>query len=408
MNKKLALSAAALAIVIVGVVVAQIFIDSQNTNENTQSSQKPESKESIIEDTAKTKEKATTVQPSVLDSGEPKTVSQNKLAIPQEEIMVTKGQKHIVPLDKIKSGGPPPDGIPSIDNPKFVKASEAKFVSESDTVIGLEINGDARAYPLFIMVWHEIVNDNVGGVPVAVTYCPLCYTNQVFERTINGKEVEFGTSGKLYNSNLVMYDRFTGSYWSQALGIAITGELTGTMLEIVPFDVISFGDWKKIHPDSLLLTTDTGHLRSYGVDPYGSYYTDKRVIFPVENNDDRMHPKEIILGFSEGSLHKAYKQSDVEKKFVINDKLGSSPILLVSLFSQNARAFDRIIDGEELVFEYSNGKITDRQTGSEWDYDGLAVSGPLEGTQLKRVAFSPGFWFEWVAFHPNTLVYGDA
>ena len=147
------------------------------------------------------------------------------------EVITTDGVKHIVPLDKIRSGGPPKDGIPSIDNPKFVNANEAEFVSDNDVVIGLEINGEIKAYPLSILVWHEIVNDNVGDIPVAVTYCPLCFTNQVFERTIDGNEVEFGTSGKLYNSNLVMYDRLTESYWSQALGTAIVGELAGHELK---------------------------------------------------------------------------------------------------------------------------------------------------------------------------------
>src|SRR3989338_6595812 len=147
------------------------------------------------------------------------------------KIQTTNGVKHIVPLDKIKSGGPPKDGIPSIDNPKFVTASEVTFVTDNDLVIGLDINGEKKAYPLFILVWHEIVNDNVRGVPVAVTYCPLCFTNQVFERIIDGKVTEFGTSGKLYNSNLVMYDRNTDSQWSQALGMAITGEMTGQTLK---------------------------------------------------------------------------------------------------------------------------------------------------------------------------------
>ena len=123
-------------------------------------------------------------------------------------MMETNGVKHLIPLDKIRSGGPPKDGIPSIDNPVFAEISDSQFMSDSDTVLGLEINGDAKAYPIFILVWHEIINDRVGGTPVAITYCPLCYTNQVFERIINGEEVEFGTSGKLYNSNLLMYDRF--------------------------------------------------------------------------------------------------------------------------------------------------------------------------------------------------------
>ena len=327
------------------------------------------------------------------------------------EIMVTDGVKHLIPLDKIRGGGPPKDGIPSIDEPIFA-SSDAEFVSDSDTVIGLEINGEAKAYPLFIMVWHEIVNDEVGGVPVAVTYCPLCYTNQVFKRVIDDQTVEFGTSGKLYNSNLLMYDRLTDSYWSQALGTAVKGELTGQTLEIIPFDVITWGDWKILHPDSVVLTTQTGHTRAYGADPYGNYYTDNRIMFPIENTDDRMHPKEIILGFHIDEIYKAYKQFELQNNIIINDQIGNTPILLASFFNGNARAFDRTVDGQVLDFELfldpesNQAKIMDTQTGSLWNYHGVATSGELEGKTLERLAFSPGFWFEWYAFHPETLVYG--
>ena len=323
-------------------------------------------------------------------------------------IMETDGVKHSIPLDKIKSGGPPKDGIPSIDSPVFAKVQDSNFMSDSDTVIGLDINGETKAYPLFILVWHEIVNDEVGGVPVSVTYCPLCYTNQVFERIIDGKTVEFGTSGKLYNSNLLMYDRLTESYWSQALGEAVKGELTGYKLDLVPFDVITWGDWKQQHPDTLVLTTDTGHLRSYATDPYGNYYTEPRIMFPVEHRDDRMHPKEIILGFHHDGIYKAYKQNDVEENVVINDSIGKDSILLVSQFSENSRAFDRTLENEILEFSYVEGKIIDTNTHSEWNYDGLSISGPLKGEQLERLSMSPGFWFEWMAFHPDTLVFGDS
>ena len=169
------------------------------------------------------------------------SVIQSDPGVSELQLMETDGVKHLIPLDKIKGGGPPKDGIPSIDNPVFADGANSQFMSDSDTVIGLEINGEAKAYPLFILVWHEIVNDRVGGTPVSVTYCPLCYTNQVFERVINDQEVEFGTSGKLYNSNLLMYDRLTDSYWSQALGLAVKGELTGYQLDLVPFDVITWG-----------------------------------------------------------------------------------------------------------------------------------------------------------------------
>ena len=321
-------------------------------------------------------------------------------------IMETEGVKHIIPLDKIKGGGPPKDGIPSIDNPVFTDIQGSHFMSDSDTVIGLEINGEAKAYPLFILVWHEIVNDEVGGIPVSVTYCPLCYTNQVFERIINGQEVEFGTSGKLYNSNLLMYDRFTESYWSQALGMAVKGELSGHQLNLIPFDVITWGDWKILHPDTLVLTTDTGHIRSYATDPYGNYYTEPRIMFPVEHRDDRMHPKEIIIGFNQDDTYKAYKQNDIESSVIINDSVGDIPVMLVSLFSENSRIFDRTVNDKVLDFAYSNGKIFDTLTNSEWNYDGLAISGQYKGEQLQRMPINPGFWFEWVAFHPETLVYG--
>ena len=321
-------------------------------------------------------------------------------------IMETNGIKHSIPLDKIKGGGPPKDGIPSIDNPKFVDVSGAHFVSDSDTVIGLEINGESRAYPIFILVWHEIVNDNVGGTPVAVTYCPLCYTNQVFERVIDEQEVEFGTSGKLYNSNLLMYDRYTESYWSQALGIAVKGELTGYELNLIPFDVITWGDWKRLHPETKVLTTDTGHIRSYATDPYGNYYTEPRIMFPVEYSDDRLHPKEIIIGFNQDDIYKAYKQSDIESKVIINDSIGQTPVMLVSLFSENSRAFVRVVDDISLDFVFKDGKIIDSQTQSEWNYDGLSISGTYNGIQLERLPIQPGFWFEWFAFHPQTLVFG--
>ena len=385
---------APIAVIGVIAIIAAAIMPGDSTPQTTivSGSSTPDSEESITEEIDS---EALLGSQDVMEKGPTSTLT----------IMETNGLKHVIPLDKIKSGGPPKDGIPSIDDPKFAEVQGSQFVRDSDVVIGLEINGDARAYPLFILVWHEIVNDNVGGVPVAVTYCPLCYTNQVFERVINGQEVEFGTSGKLYNSNLLMYDRLTDSYWSQGLGYAVTGDLTGTALKILPFDVITWGDWKKLHPDTVVLTTDTGHLRSYATDPYGDYYTDPRIIFPVDNMDDRMHPKEIILGFFEDGIYKAYKQNDVETFTVINDDIGNTSLMLMSLFSQNSRAFDRNLDDQVLEFEFVDGKILDTKTQSEWNYDGLAISGLLEGSQLTRLPMSPGFWFEWVAFHPETEVW---
>ncbi len=336
-----------------------------------------------------------------------KSESDVQITSATSDIMITDGKKHIIPLDKIRDGGPPKDGIPSIDEPKFATVDESQFVSDEDIVIGLSINGESKAYPLFILVWHEIVNDVVGGIPVAVTYCPLCYTNQVFDRTLDDTIVEFGTSGKLYNSNLVMYDRLTDSYWSQGLGIAITGELSGDSLDTIPFDVITWGDWKELHLDTLVLTTDTGHIRSYNTDPYGSYYTNPQILFPVDNQDDRIPLKEVIVGFHQDDIFKAYKQSDVESNGIINDAVGNSSILVVSMFPGNSRIFDRMVNDDVLDFIFEDGLILDTNTKSVWDYDGKSISGTLKGEQLSRLSINPGFWFSWVSFHPDTLVYGD-
>jgi hypothetical protein len=177
----------------------------------------------------------------------------------------------LVDPDDLISGGPPPDGIPPIDDPKFLSPVGATFLADGEPVLAVEIDGDARAYPLQIMTWHEIVNDEIGGVPVAVTYCPLCNTGIAFERpTIDGELLDFGTSGKLYNSNLVMYDRQSGTYWAQATGQALVGPYSGEQLQFVPARILSFGDWREEHPDGLVLSRDTGHERPYGENPYVS------------------------------------------------------------------------------------------------------------------------------------------
>ena len=218
----------------------------------------------------------------------------------------------------------------------------------------MNIDGDVRAYPLQIMVWHEIVNDKVGNTPVAVTYCPLCFTNQVFNRTMNdGKILEFGTSGKLYNSNLVMYDRTTNSLWSQAMSQAIVGKFAGIKLERIPFDVSYWKEWKQLYPESKVLSTDTGFSRPYGADPYGDYYTNGDVLFPVSGGDDRLGLKEIVIGFENDGQYKAYKLQEIEDKKVINDQVNGKPVVLFSLYPFMVRAYDPVVDGQILEFNYN-------------------------------------------------------
>jgi hypothetical protein len=317
--------------------------------------------------------------------------------------------RSIVPPEQIVSGGPPPDGIPSIDNPKFINVLAAEeFLEDSDLVVGLNINGDIRAYPLQILVWHEIVNDKVGGVPVTVTYCPLCFTNQVFNRTMNdGQILEFRTSDKLYNSNLVMYDRTTKSLWSQAMAQGIVGKLAEVKLERIPFDVAYWKEWKQFHPDSKVLSTDTGSTRPYGADPYGDYYTNEDVLFPISNSDDRLELKEIVIGLENKGQYKSFKLQEVEDKKVINDQVNGKPIVLFSLHPFMARVYDPVVDGQILEFNYTikDKGFVDKQTNSMWNFEGNAISGHMKGKQLTRIPFDEGFWFEWVAFHPKTKLY---
>jgi hypothetical protein len=324
--------------------------------------------------------------------------------------------KHTVPLDKIVSGGPPQDGIPSIDNPKFQSVQEAdKILEDSELIVGLNINDDIRAYPLQILVWHEIVNDVVGGKPVAVTYCPLCFTNQVFDRTLSVENVvEFGTSGKLYNSNLVMYDRTSNSLWSQALGEGIVGEYAGVKLERLPFDLAYWKEWKKLYPESKVLSRDTGSIRPYGADPYVDYYSKDLILFPIANDDKRLGLKEIVIGLEHQNQYKAYKLQDIETKKIINDVIGDdNKIALVSLQPFMVRVFDRVIDNEnkddkivvDLLYNETTNILIDQVTNSEVNFDGTFISGPLENKQLKRLPMDQGFWFEWVAFHPETEVF---
>lgn len=331
------------------------------------------------------------------------------------------GVKRIIPLDRIRSGGPPKDGIPSIDNPKFVDPNEADFLSNDDVVVGVNYNGIVKAYPLQILVWHEIVNDMFGDTPLVITYCPLCYSSITFIRVLNGQTVEFGTSGRLYNSDLVMYDRQpgnnqltvywrdltdAGNLWSQMLGQALVGELAAHKLTRIPTDVLLWKDWLRLHPDTIVLSRDTGFLRNYGTDPYEGYFDSSTIWFPVEHSDDRLFEKEVIYGIEyEGKL-KAYPVQYVDENDVVNDIFQNRGIFLLKVGDKAIRGFESNVDGERLTFEIKDGQIIDQETTSVWDEHGRAIEGPLKGTMLKRVQNGHiAFWFAWVAFYPMTEVF---
>ncbi|GIU72701.1 MAG: hypothetical protein KatS3mg003_2218 [Candidatus Nitrosocaldaceae archaeon] len=307
----------------------------------------------------------------------------------------------IVPESKIVSGGVGKDGIPSIDNPKFITVSEATFLKDEDKVIGVNINGEAKAYPLSILVWHEIVNDEINGLPIAVTYCPLCFTSMVFERVIDDNIVEFGVSGKLYNNNLVMYDRTSDTLWSQGLGIGISGKYVGYELKKVQFDLASWKDWKNAYPNTLVLSQDTGAIRPYGVDPYGDYYTRDDILFPLDHRDDRLKPKELVYGID----NKAYLMDIFKDDNIINDSIDGKDIVIISI-NGLTRAFDRSIDGKTLEFILDDDTIKDRESNSVWNIEGNAIDGIMKGKKLERLVLEPSFWFSWVSFHKDTDIYG--
>ncbi|MCH7529612.1 DUF3179 domain-containing protein [Patescibacteria group bacterium] len=287
------------------------------------------------------------------------------------EVFVTDGVKHSIPLDEILSGGPPKDGIPSIDSPKFIGIKEAEgFLKDSSVGLGIVYKGTKRFYPYQILVWHEIVNDTIADDPIVVTYCPLCATGVVFERKINGKPVEFGVSGKLWQSNLLMYNRSDNpeneSLWSQVLGEAVLGIFTGFRLSIIPSDTVLYGDWKKKYADTEVLSRNTGATRIYGSDPYGDYYTDDTVSFGATFSDSRLHQKEIVLGIEVNGKFKAYH----------------SPALTESTTTDT-------FDGELITIEKS-------------DIGEVRMFIGENKTQLPYIA---GFWFSWLAVHPNTELY---
>ncbi|MFQ5406391.1 MAG: DUF3179 domain-containing protein [Candidatus Micrarchaeia archaeon] len=324
----------------------------------------------------------------------------------EPEVMVTNGVRHIIGLDELLDGGPGKDGIPSIDNPKFVFPSQADWLSDDELVLGLELEGISKAYPLQIMDWHEIVNDVFKTIPVAITYCPLCGSGMAFDRNVNGSVVEFGVSGKLYQSDLVMFDRKTDTYYSQITGQAVVGPLVPLKLKRIPLQTVAWGQWKETHPKTKVLSRQTGFDRPYGVYPYGSYETNSRIIFPVKSRSEVLHPKERVIGVSIGNFFKAF----VEKKLpvVLNDELAQTKIVVLrNPSSDEVAVFKRTAsDGLGLELAWDGEVLFDRQTKSSWTFEGKAIDGQLQGEELEQLVHENLFWFAWYTFHPTTLVLG--
>ena len=332
--------------------------------------------------------------------------------------------KHSVPYSDILSGGPPKDGIPAIDHPQFVSVTEAdEWLEDVEPIILFQLGDDARAYPIQIFMWHEIVNDVVGDVPVVITFCPLCNTAIAFERTINGQVLDFGTTGRLRYSNLIMYDRQTETWWQQASGEAIAGELTGTQLVFRPASIIAWADFKAAYPEGSVLSRDTGFSRSYGRNPYAGYddVNNPPFLYRGPETPDVLSPVARVLTVDLGGEAAAYPYDVLQKVGVVNDAVGGTEIVVLwaagtaSALDTGtvaggrdvgaANAFARDLDGQALTFAFDGSRITDRETGSEWNVLGQAVSGKLAGKQLARVVAINHFWFSWAAFRPETRIY---
>ncbi|MBI3029927.1 MAG: DUF3179 domain-containing protein [Candidatus Rokubacteria bacterium] len=314
----------------------------------------------------------------------------------------------------IQSGGPPKDGIPPIDRPKYVSAAEAdKFLREGDIVFGLDYGGAVKAYPQKILVWHEVVNAEVPREKVSITYCPLTGSVVAFRgrSPVDGAMLTFGTTGKLVNSNLLMYDRQTDSHWPQILGAAIAGPAKAARLEEIPLAWTTWARWRRRYPPTLVLSTDTGYLRAYGTDPYGSYersgtyYDSGPPFFPVMGTDNRFPAKKVMVGVKANGAQLAIPKAEFRTRRVANATLEGLP--LVALYDEGLHVvgvYERRAAATVLTFRSEGGRIVDELTGAVWIPSGRCTEGKLAGTQLRQVTAYDVMWFAWYAFFPDTRV----
>ncbi len=274
-----------------------------------------------------------------------------------------------IPVNKVLSGGPPRDGIPSIDKPKFLTAAKADYLKDKDRILGIYHLGEARAYPIRILDWHEIVNDKINGKAVAVTYCPLCGSGIVYNAEIDGKAYEFGVSGLLYNSDVLLFDRETETLWSQILSKAVSGKLVNTELEIIQSSHTSWKAWKKKYPNSKVLSRETGYSRDYNRSPYGNYDKEVMTFFPIEFKSKRYHPKERVLGITLNGKQKVYPFAEISKN--------------------------------------SGGKVTDEFAGETLtiEFDAENRDGLVKNSKGVVVPSINTFWFAWYGFHPKGEIY---
>lgn len=276
----------------------------------------------------------------------------------------------IIPVEEIHDGGPPKDGIPALKDPFFVPAERTYFLKDDELVLGVHIKAKAKAYPLRILNWHELVNDELGGQSILVTYCPLCGTAMVFNADFDGKRYLFGVSGKLYNSDVLFYDEETESLWSQLKMKAVTGPKSGTELELLPSRITTWKEWSRKYPDSGAMSPDTGYVRDYSRNPYQKYAQKDKLVFPVSVEDRRLKRKDWVIGIVLGGVAKAYAFKDLAKmELPLIDQVG--------------------------------------ETDVEVHYDAKSNTAWILSGEWELLPAVQAYWFAWYAFYPNTELYGS-
>lgn len=326
----------------------------------------------------------------------------------------------LLDLDEIQ-GIVPPDAIPALEDPAFEPAAEVGWLAPVEPVLALEINGDARAYPLRIMTWHELVNGTVGGVPVTVSYCPLCNSAVAYDRRVGERILDFGTSGALLNSSLVMYDRQTESLWSHYTGQAVVGHLTGIQLDLIPVQTVSFERFLASHPDGQVLSLDTGHFRRYGQNPYEFYDSSNRPFLFRGPFDDRLEPIARVLALRDGGDGAVIPYDVLEELRVVPFDFAGRE--LVALFEPGTASaldrpvieegrdvgatgvFARSVDGRPLELSAAaGGGFLDAASGVVYDILGRPSGG--SGAALEPVEHLDTFWFAAAAFYPDAEIIG--
>ena len=316
-------------------------------------------------------------------------------------------QEWSIPKSEVLDGGPGRDGIPALESLSFLTADdEYPVLVDSDLVLGYKNGSNIRAYPHIILDWHEIINDDIGNVSLAVTYCPLTGTGIGWNRVIDGNKTTFGVSGLLYQTNLIPYDRATASNWSQILNESVNGSLSGKKAELITLVETDWKTWKTMYPTTKVVSTQTGFNRTYGVYPYFDYKINNDFFLFPTPKDNRLPLKERVHAIIDGEMAKAYRFSDFDSSNMIRDSFNGKDYLIVG--NQNFMvSFE--LDAEmadtqfEYVFDGNSGLILEDTNGDRWNVFGETITG---GTSLKLTTSFMGYWFSIPAFY-DTEVFGE-